>query len=80
MTQYLEQVKIVIEQIYAYDYFVQLWESVKHTKPLEECTREELLQPFQRMWEALPDSSAIRREPFFAICNLAEDYCFNDDD
>ncbi|WP_407306968.1 hypothetical protein [Acinetobacter sp.] len=23
-------------------------------------------------WEALPDSPSIRREPFFALCNIAE--------
>jgi len=33
----------------------------------------------QTFWEALPDSGAIRREPFFKIRDIAKWQCFGDD-
>lgn len=31
---------------------------------------------FQCLWEELPDQPAIRRKPFFDVCDIAELYCF----
>lgn len=31
---------------------------------------------FQYLWEELPDQPSIRRQPFFAVCDIAELYCF----
>lgn len=78
LADHRQKVQEVIKQIYAYDYFVAGWQEVKHKKPLEECSTEELLRPFQDFWSLLPDSRSCRREPFFAICDLAEEYCFGD--
>jgi hypothetical protein len=32
---------------------------------------------FQHLWEELPDNPGIRSKPFFAICDIAELYCFH---
>jgi hypothetical protein len=76
---WLPVAKLCVEQIYAYDYFVSVWERVKHSQPLEDCSKEQLLKPFQDMWEAVPDTAHIRRVPFNLICNLAEEYVFGED-
>lgn len=61
----------VIELVYAHDYYVDLFKS----------TREFYIQREMKMntpyfwndfWIALPDNAAIRRAPFWDICNLAE--------
>lgn len=76
----LTRAKHAIEMMAAYDYYLHLWDDVKHNKPLEDCTREELLMPFQLLWEALPDNTAIRRPPFFEICDLAEEFVNGDEE
>lgn len=80
MNSYLEQAKACAVAIRAHDYFAHIWEEVEHQKPLEDCTKEELLKPFQDMWERLPDNMGIRRPPFFDICHLAEEYVFGEED
>ncbi len=74
MSNYLSRVKECVESIQKEEYFLPIWEKVKHQKPLELCTDEELLEPFQNFWDSLPDHRGIRRYPFFKICDLAEDY------
>ena len=37
-------------------------------------TTEEILLFWQRYWHSLPDSPTIRREPFYLICDIAENY------
>lgn len=73
------RVKDTIDHIYAYDYFVSQWEKVKHTQPIYEINdMNTLLKPFQDFYDKLPDSSACRRDPFFAVCDLAEEWCFGE--
>lgn len=74
-----ERARQVADHILAEGYYIPLWNAVKHTKPISSCTKAEALRPFQDFWEALPDSPAIRRGPFFDICDLAEEYCFGTD-
>lgn len=69
------QARHCIHEIHTHAYFVDRWRAVEHTKPLEDCTKDELLAPFQRFWELLPDRAAIRVHPFFLVCDLAEEYC-----
>lgn len=69
-----ERVDACIAAIYNYDYYLHLWEEVRHSKSLDECTTAELLRPFQDFWEILPDTPAIQRVPFYKICDLAEEY------
>lgn len=61
-------------------YYTERWAKACEGQPLIEEAKdhEALLARFQRMWELLPDSRDIRRAPFFAICDLAEEYCFGD--
>lgn len=68
-----------VEAIVAYDYYQHLWHPLAHKKPLDECNRNELLTPFQAFWEALPQSMNIRRQPFFTVCDLAEELLFGCD-
>lgn len=70
------RVQEVIDAIFREDYYVNNWSVVKHAKPLTGSTIEELLKPFQDFWSSLPESMAIRRSPFFAVCDLAEVYAF----
>ena len=69
-----------IDRIKRDKYFLDIWETVSHKKPLVECSKDELLKPFQDFWEELPDDPSIRRGPFFEICDLAERYCFSVDE
>lgn len=69
-----------IDAIHENCYYIPIWEMVKHDRPIHEIdTKEELLEPFQDMWNRLPDSMAIRRYPFGAICDLAEEYTFSEE-
>mgnify|MGYP003494024111 FL=1 len=63
---------------YDYDYYVSLWENVYKTLPgeIETVDVSDAYKIFQTFWEALPDHSAIRRDPFIDICDMAEKYCF----
>jgi hypothetical protein len=79
MIMWKEKVEETIQAIKDHDYYQEIWERVKHKKPLEECSKAELLEPFQDFWEELPDNLSIRREPFFQVCELAEEFCFGDD-
>lgn len=66
-----EQHAKVMDLVYAHDYYIDLFKS----------TREHYIQRGMKMntpyfwndfWLALPDTPAIRRAPFFDICDLAE--------
>lgn len=70
------QVEHVIREIHHHGYFVDRWTKVEHKKPLQQCSKSELLAPFQHFWELLPDHAGIRTHPFFLVCDLAEEYCF----
>lgn len=66
-----EEHAALVTKVYEYDYYVELFNRVrKHyaDRKMSMCT------PYfwNDFWLALPDSSAIRREPFFEICDLAE--------
>lgn len=69
----------VIASIYEQDFYVSIWESVAHKQPITELEKRDILKPFQDFWNTLPDTPYIRREPFFAICDLAEEYMFGDE-
>ena len=71
----IAEVATVVTMIKKADYFLHVWETVKHKKPLQECTYSELMEPFQDFWEALPDSRHIQRHPFTLVCDLAEKFC-----
>lgn len=70
--------------IFATDYYTNLYLSA-----LEKCgmivdavkngsyTDDKIIRLANTFWEMLPDSRAIRREPFFALCDIAE-HVFDD--
>lgn len=37
-------------------------------------------QWFQDFWEALPDNASIRFGAFYKICDIAEQYCFGEEE
>jgi len=61
----------LVEKVYAYDYYVDIFKVVrKHYMD----RRMSMYTPhfWNDFWLELPDSPAIRRAPFFEICDLAE--------
>lgn len=74
----LEEINSAIRKIYDYDYYVSLWENVYKTLPgeIETVDVSDAYKIFQTFWDALPDHSAIRRDPFIDICGMAEKYYF----
>ena len=66
-----EQHARVIELVYAHDYYVEIFKSVrKHYIDRE----MKMNTPYfwNDFWFALPDVPAIQRAPFWDICDLAE--------
>lgn len=80
LDDWIEQVRATVREIHTHHYFLDRWMTVEHKKPLHACTKAELLEPFQRFWELLPDKPAIRVHPFYQVCDLAEEYCFGEDE
>lgn len=72
----LAHVQSVIDSIWRADYYLPQWDAVRHANALSGLTLEEILKPFRDFWNQLPESKAIRRDPFFDVCDLAEAYCF----
>jgi hypothetical protein len=73
------KVEAVVKEIKSDHYYLHIWKNVSHKKPLDECTRTELLKPFQDFWNALPDTKSIRTGPFFKICDLAVEWVFGEE-
>lgn len=73
----LAHVQSVIDSIWRAEYYLPLWGAVRHANALSGLTLEGLLKPFQDFWNQLPESKAIRRDPFFDVFELAEAYCFD---
>lgn len=67
----------IVQQDYYVATFTQVASSMQITN-IASTPRAELIQFWNAFWEALPDSSSIRRPPFFRVCDLAE-LIFEDD-
>lgn len=70
--------------IFAADYYTSLYLSAleKYGMTVDSVnagnyTDEKIIRLANTFWEMLPDSRAIRREPFFALCDIAE-HVFDD--
>jgi hypothetical protein len=60
-----------IEQVIFNDYYTDIANRLLESDGQPETTKDIVLF-WQHYWESLPDSSAIRREPFYLICDIAE--------
>mgnify|MGYP000712854613 CR=1 FL=1 len=75
METVVEMHKLAIAQIYTHDYYVDVFQKCAsfNTEKVYNYTDEERICSFwNNFWFALPDTNAIRRDPFFLICDLAE--------
>lgn len=73
------------QQIMDNDYYVELYDlsligNQMHFDGIteEEYSDDQIINLCNDFWLALPDSPSIRRQPFFALCDIAE-HCFDDE-
>ena len=78
LVRWREKAARCTKEIEQSNYYPELWAKVKHKKPLGAYDKGELLRPFQKLWDSIPDSPAIHVWPFSLICDLAEEYVFGD--
>lgn len=78
MTEVAEMMAQVQTDIYAEDYYVNLYREVLRQRSVTHdqissgaLTDEQVVSLANRFWERLPDSMAIRRDPFFVLCDVA---------
>jgi hypothetical protein len=57
--------------VYDNDYYVNIIDRVMECRGSPE-TEKDIVYFWQEVWERLPDSTAIRRNPFYEICDIAE--------
>ncbi len=70
--------KELIELIYAYDYYVRIFNQVKEKCPVDENDANSVTSFWNDFWFALPYSPAIHRPPFNQICDIAEGNYLNE--
>ena len=56
----------IFEDVYNEDYYISLLPEGEPETP------QEIISYWNRFWMNLPDSGAIRRGPFFKVCDIAE--------
>jgi len=61
----------VIELVYAHDYYVDIFKTVRQYY-IDRNMKMNTPYFWNDFWIELPDIAAIRRAPFWDICNLAE--------
>ncbi len=66
-----EEHELLVSKVFAYDYYTRVFSDLilKYTDSGKSCQTPHFWHDF---WSALPDSPAIRRDPFFDVCDLAE--------
>lgn len=72
---HLQKEVIMLEsKIFSGNYYTACWIAAKKAYPgsITSKSLEELLHLLQLFWRKLPDSRAIRTNPFFLLCNLIE--------
>jgi len=86
MGQLQQDTAEVQKAIFEQQYYVQLYNSVLTRAGMTaggveagEYSDSKLVNMANDFWFALPDSPAIRRAPFFQLCNIAE-HCFDEPD
>ncbi len=77
-SKFQKESSLVQEEVYSKDYYIELYETslvelnltadaVEHM----EYSNAQLVKLWNVFWRKLPDSKAIRRQPFFKVCDLA---------
>jgi len=81
---YQNRAVLLQEAILAYDYYVALYKQVLQACNVSEqdisthmLSDSRLNHVFNEFFFALPDSGAIRRAPFFDLCDLCEEDVFD---
>lgn len=79
MTEIQQKFKDVIAAVYKEKYFVVEFEAALADHKMTvanandcEYTDNQIVNMCNDFWEGLPDSPAIRRPPFFQLCDIAE--------
>lgn len=85
MTNLQQQMKDLQEQIIRTDYYVDLYHNCLYAASvcpelvkLGHLENDKIVELANDFWIALPDDPAIRRAPFFLLCDIAE-HCFDGD-
>lgn len=60
----------VLKLVYENDYYVRNLEYLLEDSNIE--SPADVVTFWQRFWDMLPDSGAIRRKPFYDICDISE--------
>jgi hypothetical protein len=71
-TVYKANVKLLINQIETHDYYRHLWNPIRNSFDLDLISDNDLCLKLNDFWAALPDTTHIRRAPFFKLCDLCE--------
>jgi hypothetical protein len=73
---------VLLKSIFEHDYYVDLLKKIfikygialdGEVADFELHTDDKLISVWNYFWMALPDSTEIRRFPFFELCNLCEE-------
>lgn len=82
---YQNRAAMLQEAIFAYDYYVALYRQVLQACNVSEqdisthmLSSDKLQRVFNKFFFALPDTKAIRRDPFFYLCDLCEEGMFDE--
>lgn len=62
-----------VEQVILKNYYTDIANTLLE-KLGEPETPEQIVLFWHRFWESLPDSRSIQRDPFYLICDIAENY------
>lgn len=84
ITPIQQQMKHLQEQIINTDYYADLYHNCLYAASvypdmvkLGHLDDSKIVEIANDFWLALPDSAAIRRAPFFLLCDIAE-HCFEE--
>lgn len=76
---YAEKVAALSQRVAQLDYYPTIWQRVMLAHGMTNQGIAEQLYEHQALaeavfdfWDALPDTMAIRRDPFFDLCDLCE--------
>lgn len=86
MTNIQQQMNYLAHAVYDEDYYIDIFVAAmnKHEMGIEGCAQykysdAKIIEMCNDFWLDLPDTPAIRREPFFLLCDIAE-HCFDEEE
>lgn len=66
-----EEHDALVDKVFAYDYYVHIFQKLD-LEYIDQKKDQQTAEFWNDFWIYLPDHPAIRREPFFDICDIAE--------